>query len=361
MKIAIVGAGNAGCTHAFKFTEVGHSINLIKTSHAMHDDNFDQMILQGGLWAIDHTNYDLKSFQSLNLITRDIALGLQNCEVILIMTQSLQHDEVSKIITPHISGSTKLILVIPGNLGSVYFRNLVKNDNIIIGEGESTPFDARIIEPGVVNILFKNVRNKLAFFPSSDSEIGMFFAKQIHSSYDTNRLNIIESALHNPNLVVHTIGVIMSAARIEYTKGEFWMYKEGFTPSIWNLVDALDAEKNAVIAAFGGTPSRYIDECKYRNEHDLSKDSLEVFNSYGNDGGPKGPKTIHSRYLYEDVPKGLCLLSSLGQKVAVSTPVCDSLITIASNLVNIDFRNTVKLIETIGWHKLSHSSIMAKL
>ncbi len=114
----------------------------------------------------------------------------------------------------------KLVLVLPGNLGSVYFRNLIKNENIIIGEGESTPFDARIIEPGVVNILFRNVRNKLAFYHILlIVEAGMALAKQIHVDYDTFRLNVIESALHNPNLVVHTIGVIMSAARIEYTNG----------------------------------------------------------------------------------------------------------------------------------------------
>lgn len=361
MKIAIIGAGNAGCAHAFKFAEAGHVVNLIKTSHAMHDENFNQMVFQGGLWAVDHTNNDLKSFQSLNLITRDITSGLQGCEAILIMTQSLQHTEISKRISGYVSDSVKLVLVLPGNLGSVYFRNLIKNENIIIGEGESTPFDARIIEPGVVNILFRNVRNKLAFYPSSDSEAGMALAKQIHVDYDTFRLNVIESALHNPNLVVHTIGVIMSAARIEYTNGEFWMYREGFTPAIWNLVDALDAEKNAVITAFGGIPSRYIDECKYRNERDLSRDSLEVFNSYGNDGGPKGPKTIHSRYLYEDVPKGLCLLKDLGLKAGVPTPVCYSLINIASCLVNRDFLNSDKTIVEIGWEGLDQSSIMAKL
>jgi opine dehydrogenase len=44
MKIAIIGAGNAGCAHAFKFAEAGHVVNLIKTSHAMHDENFNQMV-----------------------------------------------------------------------------------------------------------------------------------------------------------------------------------------------------------------------------------------------------------------------------------------------------------------------------
>ena len=70
----------------------------------------------------------------------------------------------------------------------------------------------------------------------------------------------------------------------------------------------------------------------------MTKDSLDVFKSYGEDGGPKGPTTIYSRYLLEDVANGLVLLSSFGSLAGVQTPVTNALIEIASSLVNIDFR-----------------------
>ena len=346
--IAVIGAGNAGCAHAFKLAELGHNVSLIKTSFAMHDENFNVLQNNGGIWAEDFTCGGKKSFQKLRKISRDIKYGVQDADVVMVMTQSLQHEDVAKALGKHVNKKTRLLLVIPGNFGSILFKREIECEDIIIGEGESTPFDARIKEPGVVSILFKNVRNKLGFLPASRSEAGIALAKNLIETYETYRHNVIESALHNPNLVVHTIGVIMSAARIEYTGGEFWMYREGFTPAIWNLIEVLDQEKNAVIQAYGGTPSAYLDECKYRNSDDLSIDSKSVFESYARTGGPKGPSSINSRYLLEDVPNGLGLLSSLGAKANIPTPLCDSLVLVASCLLNRDLKKEARTLNRLG-------------
>lgn len=338
MKIAIIGSGNAGCAHAFKLSESGHTVNLIKTSNSMHEDNFAKIKEQGGIFGIDNTTGKLKTFQKVSLITRDIQLGLSNVDIIIVLTQSLYHDKVAKKIAPFIDkSSTKVLLCLPGNLGSLFFLKEIGNSNIILAEGESTPYDARIVEPGVVNILFKNVRNAVAFLPNNRRTEGMEIISKLVDTYGDYRSNIVESALHNPNLVVHTVGVIMSANRIEKMQGEFWMYKESFSPSIWNLIKQLDKEKNLVIERYGGKALSYLDACKYRNELDLSQDSLKVFNSYAENGGPKGPENLQTRYLHEDVVVGLGLLSMLGEEVEIETPVTNALITIASFLVSKDF------------------------
>lgn len=338
MKIAIIGSGNAGCAHAFKLSQAGHQVNLIKTSNTLHESNFDKIIEQGGIWAIDNTDSELKSFQKINLITRDIEKGLKNVDLIFVLTQSLHHDKVADKIVPFIDkNSTKIIFCVPGNLGSLFFKKELGETDIILAEGESTPFDARIVEPGVVNILFKNARNAVAFLPVSKKEEGMKYISQLVDTYGDYRTNIVESALHNPNLVVHTVGVIMSANRIEHMNGEFWMYRESFSPAIWKMINQLDKEKNDVIEKFQGKRISYLDACKYRNEKDLNQDSLKVFQSYAENGGPKGPDNLDTRYLHEDVIVGLGLLSVLGKEVEVETPVTDSLITIASYLVDKDF------------------------
>lgn len=359
MKIAIIGSGNAGCAHAFKLSENGHSVNLVKTSRSMHESNFEKISQQKGIYCIDGTNNNSKSFQKLNLVTRDIRKGLKGVEFIFVLTQSLQHARVAKLIAPYIDFEhTKVLFCVPGNLGTLIFKKELANRNIILAEGESTPFDARIVEPGTVNILFKNVRNAVAFLPNRLKEEGMMYVSQLFNTYKDYRTNIIESALNNPNLVVHTVGVIMSANRIERMQGEFWMYKEAFTPSIWNLINQLDNEKNDVVERFGGKRISYLDACKYRNEEDLGKDSLKVFESYAAKGSPKGPASLDTRYLYEDVVVGLGLLSMLGVEAKIPTPITDSLISIASALVNKNFHALKRTKRDFGIEDLTYTGIL---
>lgn len=335
MKVAVIGSGNIGCALSFKLAENRHDVRLIKTSHSLHDANFEKIKETGGISCIDDT-MNKTSFLPLSLITRNIAEGIQDADVILILTQSLYHRQIAEKICPILQNG-QIVFTIPGNMGSALLAAHTKGKDITYVDGESSPYDARIVEPGTVRILFKNVRNAVAFL-DKDKEGKLPVIEELFRSHKYLRSNIVETALHNPNMIIHTVGIIMSASRIEYSDGEFWMYKEAFTPSIWNIIEKLDEEKNKVIVAYGGKELSYLDACKWRNEEDLMKNSLDVFKEYAATGGPKGPENLNTRYVHEDVPMGLCLLENLASIKSISTPITSALITIASSLMKIDYR-----------------------
>lgn len=346
MKIAVVGAGNSGCAQTCKLIQNGHAVNLIKTSNSLHNDNFECILSNGYIECLDTTDNNRLFKVKPNLITRDIEDGLRDVDAVIILTQSLQHRDLAPRLARFFRDG-QIVFIIPGNLGSIMFKKYT-DKNVVFVEGESTPYDARIIKPGTVEILFKNVRNAVSFYNHSDED-KLPMVDALFGRHKYLRSNLVESALHNPNMVVHTIGAIMSASRIERMKGEFWMYKEAFTPSIWNIITILDNEKMAVIRAYGGNNAiSYLDACKWRNEEDISQDSLSVFNMYANTGGPKGPSSLNTRYIYEDVPMELCLLENLAHAKNIETPITSALITIASALLNKDFRGIAYSIDVIS-------------
>lgn len=344
MKVAVIGTGNSGCAQAAKLVEKGHEVRLIKTS-AVNGENFSAIMDLKGIYYrnryLKETDYH---FAHLALVTKDMQKGIKGADVVMILTQSLQHADIAKLVGPYLEDN-QIVIIIPGNLGSIHIK-LATDKQIICAECESTPYDARIAKPGKVDILFKNVRNAVAFLEQKHQTY-LDTVNKLFKAHKFLRTNVIESAMHNPNLVVHTIGTIMSASRIEKMKGEFWMYRESFSPSIWNLVAQLDQEKNAVIVAYGGKPLNYLDACKWRNEEDLSVDSKQVFEQYAMDGGPKGPNSLNNRFITEDVPMGLGQLELLASKVGIETPIASSLITLASSLTNTDYRQITRQLSSV--------------
>ena len=229
----------------------------------------------------------------------------------------------------------------------MFFVREARAKNMLWIEGESLPFDARTAK-GCVQLCFENVRNPVAAFPSRETPRALGIINAIHPKYMA-RANILDVALHNPNLVIHTIGAIMSVARIEHSRGEFWMYKEAFTPTMLNLVSALDQEKIRILEAFGLGRETIWETFRTECSKDPNADAYEAFLEYGHRYAPKGPSDAQTRYITEDVSIGLSLMSSLGGMVGVKTPACDGLIQVASALHQQNYRALGRTVAELGW------------
>ncbi|MBV8033897.1 NAD/NADP octopine/nopaline dehydrogenase family protein [Roseateles sp.] len=360
MKVLIVGAGNAGCAHASVFSARGHEVALLKTSHVLHDENFETVLARRGMNWIDGPGKAMAPrFQPFALVTRDLQAALAfDPQIVFVAVQSTQQPVLAARIAPQLRAG-QLLITSPGYMGSAYFRKHLRDQDVLVAEGESLPFDARIIEPGCVQVLWENTRNALAFLPRSRSEEGLRLAQQLTPRYVATRTNVVESALHNPNLIVHTVGTLLSASRIEHSGGEFWMYREGFTPGTLRLLDKLDAEKMALLQACGARPEPCLESFKFRNERDLSMPAIDVLRKYAREGGPKGPPDLQTRYITEDVPMGLGLMVSLGERLGIATPMTRALIEIASGLLDRDFAAESRTLDDLGFGGLDGAGFVA--
>lgn len=334
MNITVIGVGNAGTTIAADLSHKGNNVTLLKSSTScIHNDHFEKVKRTKEIKVVEN---DFTYISKLDTVTTNYKLAIENAELVIIYVQTNFHKEIIKRISPYIRDGQTFIIE-PGYLSTAYFLQFVDKDITII-EATSSPIDCRIIEPGVCKVLFKNVRNPFGVYPKRNINKAVRILKELEYS-EKILSNVFEAALHNPNLIVHTVGAIFSIPRIEYTNGEYWMYKEVFTPHVWNIVEKLDQEKMKILKYLDCKEVTYVEACKFRNSIDDSRDPIDVFRDYAENGSPKGPFVPDSRYITEDVSQGLVMLESLGEYFNIDTPVCTGLINVASAALNIDFRN----------------------
>ena len=349
MKIAILGAGNSGCALAADYSYRGHDVCLIKTSNAVHDDNFNYLLENNGKMVLDEFGEEKVGY--ISHISRDIK-DIQGNDLVIICVQTIYHKELIRKVVRYLQPG-QILMINPGYLSTAYVLEFCPDPEFIIAETESTFIDGRIMTPGNFRVGFRNVRNPIGIYPAAALDDARKVLDNVGTPF-SYLSTVVEAALHNPNMIVHTVGAVMSIPRIEATKGEYCMYHEVFTPSVWNILEALDNEKIQILTRLGCEPLSYVEACKYRNSLDEARDAKDVFFDYAAmPTRAKGPVTVESRYITEDVSQGLVLMESLAGSLQIPCPVCTSLIEIASAALGYSLRERGRSINALGITNIS--------
>ena len=347
MKITIIGTGNGGSAVAADLAAQGNNITLFKSSKKGNSKHFNHILENHNHITIKYPDGNEVN-SKINLITDNISEALkEDTEVVILFLPTTYQENIIKTIVPYLHDG-EIIILEPGYLGTTFFMKYAPNLDLTIVEAESSPLDCRITSPGEITVSFENHCNPIGVFPNSNKEKTLEKLSELPYNFIC-RHNVIEAALHNPNLIVHTIGGILSIPRIEKTNGDYWMYKEVFTPTVWNLIDGLDNEKMNVMESLNLPRIPYLEEAKTRNaKPDTNYTAMEVFQDYALNHSVKGPDISNSRYIKEDVPQGLGLLQSLGKWKNIPTPICNSLIELSSALLKEDFKSQARTVEKLG-------------
>jgi opine dehydrogenase len=332
-KVAVLGAGNAGHAVAADLTLAGLCVNLYELPE--FEANLAPIRERGG---IEITGVVRQGFARVDCVTTDMARAIQDAEYVLVVTQALAHDRLAQLCAPHLRRG-QVVVVFPGSGGSLVFGKALHGKDVITAETVSLPYACRVVEPGHVHVHSgPGVREILAAFPALHTGDVVKDLKELYPTVVPGT-NVLEVALYNPNVLLHPIGTLFNIGRIEYSKGEFWMYKEGFTPSIWKIVDALDKEKMALLKALDLKPVPYRDHYQWRCEKPWA-DFAAV--------SSKGPSGAASRYITEDVPIGMVLWASLGELLGVATPTARAIIHVCSVIHGTDYWAQGRTLDKVG-------------
>lgn len=347
--VAVIGGGNGGFAMAADLALSGWDINLYDLPR--FKENITPLLSEGGIHI---TGAAHTGFAKLSRITSDINEAVENAYYIMVTTVALAHEEVAKIIAPVVQ-EDQTIFVLPGNAGSLIFTKIFrekgKKIKTPIAETLTLPYGCRKTSPTSVNISRMLGKNPLAAFPSKFNDtILSTFQKFYPKTFLMT--NVLEVAINNPNIILHPGPSMLNMARIEFSKGDFGLYQEGFSPSVMKTMDGLDKELMDIQKSLGFPVLSYKKLFEMRYEKPF-EEQFGFMRKVGN----KGPFDVKTRYITEDVPIGMVLIASIGRWLGVPTPTFDAVIHLCGLMNETDYWKEGRSLEKLGLSNLNFDEL----
>ncbi len=356
-RIAVLGAGNGGHAMAAHKSLEGFEVSLYELPRFAE-----------GLGRVFETHEitvqwnDRTEVAKIDRVTTDAAAALDGAEIVYVVTPALGHRTMAEACAPFLQ-SGQIICLTPGSGGSLEFATVVKKQGgkpgILFCESSTLPYGARLIAPGRIRILVEASILPTGVFPSNQTDAAI---SKLQDVYRTTRAagNVLEAALNNPNPIVHPAATLLNAGRIEFSKGEFFLYKEGMTPAVARVYEAMERERFSLLTKLGLKYHHYAG--LEPGEHNLGETieecrKLILRTSMDAAFGPgsiepgiqmKGPASMQDRFIVEDVPYGLVLMATLGRLLGVPTPMADAVVNLCGAANRTDYWKVGRGVESLG-------------
>jgi opine dehydrogenase len=364
--VAVLGGGNGGHAVAANLSLAGFKVNFFELPRFA--DSFEKVLRTK---EIQIQGVSVDGVAKLNLATTDIQQAIKNADVIFVITPAFGHKAMAEVSAPFVQDGQTIVLM-PGSGGSLEFINIFKQkkvkQEVTFAESCTLPYGARLKGLGHVSVLINVVILPTGIFPSRKTGEVIPKLKQFYPMIVPAK-DVLEAAINNPNPIVHPIATLLSATRIEHSKGEFYLYAEGMTPAVARAYESLNQERLSICKVLGYKLYHWDnlefkdynlgeteEECRYR----ILNTSMDA--AFGKDGiyagiKMKGPEHLKDRYVTEDVPYGMVFLSTLGDLLRVPTPTHDAVIQLASVINRTDYWKAGRGMKQLGLSKLDKKGL----
>jgi len=356
VSLAVLGAGNAGCSLAGEMTLQGHDVALAELPQ--FKNNLEIPKKKGG---IEVTGELKNGFAKIKKITFDIKDAIGGRDLIFVTSPAFGHEAFTRACAPHLEKGQALVYI--SYFGALRMARLLKElgvpmDKVTVAETASFVYASdRVGKKGAffmeqyqddAKVVIKREKEGLPFaaFPAARTAEVLRKVNEALPSV-AQAVNVLETSINNVNPISHPAGVIMNAGWIEHTSGKFSFYLEGQTPSISRVAKKMDEEKMAVAGALGLKKisneemsrkmyARYVDKKGQVHQEKYYKNVYDA------------PPNLKHRYLTEDVIYGLVPMTEIAKVAKVETPTFNSIITLASIANEVDYWREGMTLDKLG-------------
>jgi len=339
-KVAILGGGHGAHTMAAEMALAGYEVNMFELPK--FKDKFEKVL---STKTVELVGAGRKGKAKLNVVSTKIEEVIQGVDFIMLVMPSFGHKPFAELCAKQLEENQTIVLW-PGNFGTLEISKLFKDMGVKtkfkLAESSTLPYATRLVRPGRVHLHSYATTVLLSAFPAKDTPEIVSQLKDLFPMLQPAR-NIAEAALSNPNPILHPPAAILNTGRIEYSKGNFYVYVEGITRSVQEVVKAIHKEFMVVGKALNVKPIDYKE-----SDFESSESIMGIAFPTGL-GDIQGPFNLSSdRYVTEDVPHGLVPVAQIAELAGVNTPVTKAMITLLSSMNHKDYWNEGRTLKKLG-------------
>lgn len=342
MRVAVVGAGNGGQALAAYLSMKGSSVSLYNRSRKRIASIMKTKMIR--------LEGEIQGAFKVDFATTDIREAVEGRELIMVVVPAFAHVDIAKKIAPYLEDG-QVVVLNPGRTGGAIefvktLKELGVDKDITVAEAQTFIFASRLTNPGVARIFRIKNAVPVSALPATKNENLERTLLKIMPEFEVAS-NVIYTSFNNIGAVFHPAVLLLNAARIESSAGKFEFYLEGITSSVARVLERVDFERCRVMEALGEDPMTAKEWLNYA--YDVQGENLhEAIHNNPGYQGIMAPPSIANRYILEDVPMSLVPISSFGKMLGIDTPTIDSIVQIASVMMNKDFWIRGRTVETLG-------------
>ena len=356
-RVAVLGAGHGGCAAAAILSLKGYEVRL----HSRSAERLDP--LRKGITV----RQAYEGVGRPRLITTRLPEAVQGADLVMLVVPSVAHEWYARKLAP-ILDPRQAVYLNPGHTGGgLHFMAELRKAGgppVSLGETTTLTFICRLEGPATVGVYRETMNLRFAALPSSLTIEMLDLLRPLFPNLQP-AANVLETGFANINAVIHPPGMLMNAGWIEFTAGQLLFYRESITPAVARVIERVDQERLAICHKLGLRVPDFIDSFAEggltTEEARISRSVYRAMQESAPNQTIQAPRSLDHRYIHEDVGFGLVPMAEFGKFLGVLTPVMDSLITLASIALNLDYRKLGLTMERMGLSGLAAAQIMASL
>lgn len=365
-KVSVFGAGNAGLTAAYHFTQQGCQVSLYGSEG--FDEQIHAISANGGITSLAQHHgipLDYSGFEFIDCLTTDIEQAIAYSDILILPVPSFAQAPLFKEMLPHLSDNQTIVLM-PGNYGSLALNQL-KNDlgyqtlKLTFVDAISIPWATRITGNAEIAIFGMKSFLPVAALPASRTAESIEKLQAIFPLKLTALENVIAAGLENINFGGHPLMTTLNIGLLENYPGKFNYYTDCCSPATAKACEKLDIERLAVGHALG---LDLKSELEAMNElYDMNVKSVYELNKTSATHGSvnSAPDSSKSRYITEDAPYLLVPCVEFAKLLNIPMPIATSILHLTSAFNEENYFISGRTLEKMGLSDMTANEIIAKI